>query len=113
MHSLQDDPPAGVMGAPTDNNIMLWNAVIFGPADTPFEDGALGGGCEYFLKVCLSRLWNTVIFILPFEDGALGEGCEYFLKVCLSLACGIRSFLALRILLLKMVRFVKNLSRAL
>ncbi|KAI7694331.1 Ubiquitin-conjugating enzyme E2 1 [Sarcoptes scabiei] len=36
---LQEDPPAGVSGAPTDNNIMLWNAVIFGPRDTPFEDG--------------------------------------------------------------------------
>ncbi len=29
------------MAAPTDNNIMLWNAVIFGPADTPFEDGSV------------------------------------------------------------------------
>ena len=36
---LQDDPPTGVSGAPTDNNIMIWNAVIFGPHDTPFEDG--------------------------------------------------------------------------
>lgn len=36
---LQDDPPSGVSGAPTDNNIMIWNAVIFGPHDTPFEDG--------------------------------------------------------------------------
>merc|ERR1712013_843669 len=35
----QQDPPAGVSGAPSDNNIMLWNAVIFGPHDTPFEDG--------------------------------------------------------------------------
>lgn len=26
-------------GAPTDNNIMIWHAVIFGPHDTPFEDG--------------------------------------------------------------------------
>jgi len=36
---LQEDPPAGVSGAPTDNNILLWHAVIFGPHDTPFEDG--------------------------------------------------------------------------
>lgn len=36
---LQEDPPAGVSGAPTENNIMHWNAVIFGPQDTPFEDG--------------------------------------------------------------------------
>ncbi|KAL4590779.1 hypothetical protein LXL04_003722 [Taraxacum kok-saghyz] len=27
---LQQDPPAGIIGAPVDNNIMLWNAVIFG-----------------------------------------------------------------------------------
>jgi len=36
---LQEDPPAGVSGAPGENNILLWNAVIFGPHDTPFEDG--------------------------------------------------------------------------
>ena len=34
---LQEDPPAGVSGAPGENNIMLWNAVIFGPHETPFE----------------------------------------------------------------------------
>lgn len=27
---LQQDPPAGISGAPQDNSIMLWNAVIFG-----------------------------------------------------------------------------------
>jgi ubiquitin-conjugating enzyme E2 A len=27
---LQQDPPAGISGAPHDNNIVLWNAVIFG-----------------------------------------------------------------------------------
>lgn len=36
---LQDDPPAGVSGAPDERNVMIWNAVIFGPDDTPFEDG--------------------------------------------------------------------------
>ncbi|XP_030378994.1 ubiquitin-conjugating enzyme E2-17 kDa-like [Scaptodrosophila lebanonensis] len=36
---LQDDPPTGVSGAPNENNIMMWNAVIFGPNETPFEDG--------------------------------------------------------------------------
>lgn len=36
---LQEDPPEGVSGAPGENNIMVWNAVIFGPHDTPFEDG--------------------------------------------------------------------------
>ncbi|KAH6801187.1 ubiquiting-conjugating enzyme 2 [Perilla frutescens var. hirtella] len=36
---LQQDPPAGISGAPLDNNIMLWNAVIFGPDDTPWDGG--------------------------------------------------------------------------
>lgn len=36
---LSSDPPAGISGAPCPENIMVWNAVIFGPADTPFEDG--------------------------------------------------------------------------
>jgi hypothetical protein len=36
---LQEDPPAGVSGAPGENDIMVWNAVIFGPDETPFADG--------------------------------------------------------------------------
>ncbi|KAF7721088.1 Ubiquitin-conjugating enzyme E2 2 [Apophysomyces ossiformis] len=43
---LQSDPPGKdsdaevyQVCAPCPDNIMLWNAVIFGPADTPFEDG--------------------------------------------------------------------------
>ncbi|PVV05172.1 hypothetical protein BB560_000318 [Smittium megazygosporum] len=36
---LQNDPPNGVNGAPCADNIMIWNAVIFGPVETPFEDG--------------------------------------------------------------------------
>ncbi|XP_019258569.1 PREDICTED: ubiquitin-conjugating enzyme E2 2-like isoform X3 [Nicotiana attenuata] len=34
---LLHDPPEGISGAPYDINIMLWNAVIFGPEDTPWE----------------------------------------------------------------------------
>jgi ubiquitin-conjugating enzyme E2 A len=36
---LQKDPPSGVTGAPMDTNIMFWQAVIFGPDDTPWEGG--------------------------------------------------------------------------
>ncbi|TIA88899.1 hypothetical protein E3P99_02345 [Wallemia hederae] len=36
---LSSDPPGGVSGAPCGDNIMIWNAVIFGPGETPFEDG--------------------------------------------------------------------------
>ena len=38
-NSLQNDPPSGVTGAPMDTNIMMWQAVIFGPDDTPWEGG--------------------------------------------------------------------------
>ena len=46
----QEDPPAGVSGAPGENNILLWNAVIFGPHDTPFE-------VQYFYLVNFT--WHT------------------------------------------------------
>jgi ubiquitin-conjugating enzyme E2 A len=36
---LQRDPPSGISGAPVDANIMLWQAVIFGPDDTVWEGG--------------------------------------------------------------------------
>ncbi|KAJ0079481.1 hypothetical protein Patl1_23474 [Pistacia atlantica] len=53
---LQQDPPAGISGAPQDNNIMLWNAVIFGPDDTPWD----GGGYFFFLVL------QSVIVLLGF-----------------------------------------------
>ena len=37
--SLVREPPFGISAAPVGNNIMLWNAVICGPPETPFEDG--------------------------------------------------------------------------
>jgi len=45
---LQQDPPAGISGAPQDNNIMLWNAVIFG---YPFS---------FFLSFFLSFFFSLV-----------------------------------------------------
>jgi ubiquitin-conjugating enzyme E2 A len=36
---IQTDPPQGISGAPMDNNIMKWQAVIFGPEDSPWEGG--------------------------------------------------------------------------
>jgi ubiquitin-conjugating enzyme E2 A len=34
---IQNDPPSGVSASPLDNNVMAWQAVIFGPDDTPWE----------------------------------------------------------------------------
>lgn len=39
---LQQDPPAGISGAPQDNNIMLWNAVIFGSVHNLVHIGQAG-----------------------------------------------------------------------
>ncbi|EEQ35962.1 putative ubiquitin-conjugating enzyme E2 [Clavispora lusitaniae] len=36
---MQSDAPSGVSASPVPDNVMSWNAVIIGPADTPFEDG--------------------------------------------------------------------------
>lgn len=36
---IKDDPPQGINGAPNDDNILKWNAVIFGPEDTPWDGG--------------------------------------------------------------------------
>lgn len=36
---LKKDPPVGISGAPKDNDVMTWDAVIFGPDDTPWEGG--------------------------------------------------------------------------
>ncbi|KAL6587514.1 Ubiquitin-conjugating enzyme E2 2 [Orobanche minor] len=60
---LQVDPPAGISGAPYDNNIMLWNAVIFGPDDTPWD----GGACvnRYSVLDCiLKRIYNRLILLM-------------------------------------------------
>lgn len=36
---LQNDPPLGVNASPHADNVMQWNAVIFGPEGTIWEDG--------------------------------------------------------------------------
>ncbi|KAG9154730.1 hypothetical protein Leryth_014222 [Lithospermum erythrorhizon] len=59
---LQQDPPAGVSGAPQDNNIMLWNAVIFGYVQ--IDSSIFGGLSKQATKIyadgsiCLDILQN-------------------------------------------------------
>jgi len=36
---LSTDSPPGTSASPLENDIMIWNAVIFGPDDTPWEGG--------------------------------------------------------------------------
>ena len=51
---LQNDPPQGVNGSPKSDSIMLWNAVIFGPDDTPWD----GGNYVVFLQLKLASCHN-------------------------------------------------------
>mmetsp|Transcript_19252 Transcript_19252/g.33127 ORF Transcript_19252/g.33127 Transcript_19252/m.33127 type:complete len:180 (+) Transcript_19252:149-688(+) len=44
---LQNDSPQGISGAPAENNILKWEAVIFGPDDTPWEDGTFKLSLEF------------------------------------------------------------------
>ena len=37
--SLRNDPSDDFTAVPSEEDIMIWNAVIFGPQNTPFEDG--------------------------------------------------------------------------
>ncbi|EGD79956.1 ubiquitin-conjugating enzyme E2 A [Salpingoeca rosetta] len=39
LKNLQRDPPQGILASPNSHNLLLWSAVIFGPPQTPFEDG--------------------------------------------------------------------------
>ena len=36
---IERDPSTGISGSPRPDNIMIWDAVIFGPEGTPFEGG--------------------------------------------------------------------------
>jgi len=45
--SLQNDPPSGISGSPTENNIMVWKAVIFGPEKTMWEGGTFRLSLEF------------------------------------------------------------------
>ncbi|NWW29330.1 UBE2B enzyme, partial [Falcunculus frontatus] len=65
---LQEDPPVGVSGAPSENNIMQWNAVIFGPEGTPFEDGKLLTFVS-FLSDCIYLCWpGTFKLVIEFSE---------------------------------------------
>jgi ubiquitin-conjugating enzyme E2 A len=44
---LQKDPPTGIQAAPQDNNVMMWQAVIIGPDDTPWEGGVFRLSLEF------------------------------------------------------------------
>lgn len=37
--NIKKDPPFGISAGPRDDNLMIWDATIVGPKDTPYEGG--------------------------------------------------------------------------
>ena len=70
---LQSDPPVGLQGAPMDNNIMNWQAIMFGPDDTPWEGGTfklfLEFNEEYPNKPPLVRFLTKMFHPNIYNDG--------------------------------------------
>lgn len=72
---LQDDPPPGICGAPTEDNIMNWHCVIFGPKDTPYEDGTFRVTMlfteEYPTKAPTVKFVSKMFHPNVYADGAI------------------------------------------
>ena len=47
LRKITTEPPQGINAAPTDSNILVWQAVIFGPDDTPWEGGTFSLMLEF------------------------------------------------------------------
>lgn len=47
LKKIQADPPTGVNAAPLENNLLMWQAVIFGPDDTAWEGGTFNLTMEF------------------------------------------------------------------
>lgn len=59
---LRNDPPQGINGSPNPDNIMHWNAVIFGPEDTPWDGGAQACGATKPVALLQESCWPTTHF---------------------------------------------------
>jgi len=65
LKKLETSPVCNCSASPNDDNIMIWNAIIMGPIDTPYEGGTfkleLSFTKDYPLKAPLVR-FKTKIF---------------------------------------------------
>ena len=85
---ITNDPPQGINAAPLDSNIMVWQAVIFGPDDTPWEGGTfsliLEMSEEYPNKPPKVRFVSKVYH----PNGACVLVCVCVCSLCGERACG-------------------------
>jgi ubiquitin-conjugating enzyme E2 A len=78
---LRQDPPQGVNGSPNPDNIMLWNAVIFGPEDTPWDGG------EQLVRHAPGLLAGKLHDVVLLPAAAVRLVCMACLMIALSLGC--------------------------
>lgn len=79
---LQQDPPAGISGAPQDNNIMLWNAVIFGWVVVWKCIKNVSSAAFFWLFVWYGVRWIVLSFLFCLDcspDDTPWDGGELFL----------------------------------
>ena len=77
---LQNDPPtSGISAAPHEDNIMIWQAVIFGPNDSPWEGGVFKLTMEF--SEDYPNKAPTVLFLTRlFHPNIYNDG-----KICLDI----------------------------
>ena len=72
---MRTDPPEGVAAEPFNNDIMQWNAAIFGPEDTPWEDGCfqlkLEFTSEYPDKAPVVKFITKIYHPNVYADGSI------------------------------------------
>jgi hypothetical protein len=74
-----------VSGAPCDNNIMIWHAVIFGPHDTPFEDGTFKLAIRKNKTRGPFLLLESILYYSVLESPHMtmnynGNSCQFFIQ---------------------------------
>jgi hypothetical protein len=62
---ITSDPPSGINATPLEGNIMVWQAVIFGPDDTPWEGGTFS--CVPARSRAAALLMKAGLFSLPLK----------------------------------------------
>ena len=64
---LQHDPPTGVQGSPLDNNVMIWQAVIFGWERIHLNlNGTVLEDFNYL--ICIHFLYSTMLSKWYFQE---------------------------------------------
>lgn len=72
---LQEDPPEGLTASPVEDDILKWEAILFGPEDTPWDGGifrlSLDFTEEYPNKPPTVKFKNAIFHPNVYKDGSI------------------------------------------